>query len=577
MKYWIFQNNEVCGPYDANDLAQLPGYSAETLVCPEGRKGTRLGDWQRAATVPGLSSSMVKTTQLDAMGKNSFPASARHAGLPPEPTNKDLTSLGSLQEKVTLLENSIAQFQAGMKSFELRLAAVAQLRETIDNAVALEKSVETEVKSVESEVKGVESTVQEVKSSITGVSSMVKDIETSLDKQRQSVSDLMADVELLKSPRTSTPSLPPKTSTAPPMMTSASLYDRQDGVTSAPPPTSFQIDAPPPGLSAPPPASFQIDAPPPGLSVPPPVPLFPGHHPPALLSGLPPGGPTTRPAGTSSKLVISDMAADQAQPKSGKKGLVLALVGFGLVAGGALAFQAGLIPGRQRPPRRANPTATIPLTPPPAITPPAPSPEAQLEEFKHQAIDLVKNWPSSDKVTLIGQRLEASVDPGKNPALSWMAEKLGEGTFQVNFYGGKSPAGKQTIYMFQANLGEKTVTPYDNDATAKALLFGEPPAARRRKVRVKPKQPAAAKTPTSRQEPSARGLPGMFEEKADIQPVTAPESGSTQKSTASGDEAAAALEQMPKPARKAPRRQAGEGKQPAKPADDAQLLDKLLE
>jgi len=619
MKYWIFQNNEVGGPYDSDDLCQLPGYSAETLVCPEGRKGTRMGDWQRAGMVPALSISLIKATQLTAAGKSRSPASAIYAGLPPEPTLKDLAALGSLQEKVALLESSVAQFQEGMQSretellslhreidvrksieadlqskiqeFEQRLAAVAQLRETIDSAVAAEKSVETEVK-------GVESSVQEVKTSITGVSSSVKDLESSLEKQRQTVSDLMANIESLKSPRGAAPVLPSiQAPTAPTMIASASPSGPRDGLATEPPP--LRLDAPPPTLSAPP-APFQLDAPPPGLSAPPPAPLFPGQSAaPALApsfggassgavptSGFPKeGSPFSAPAQSGGPLIppssrpnlgprgVSDIAAGPAQPKSGKKGLVLALLCFGLVAGGVLAFQAGLIPGLKPPPRQANPTATTPLPPPAEITPQAPSPEAQLEELKHQAIDLVKNWPSSDKTTLVGQRLEASAAPGGNPALSWMAEKLGEGTFQVNFYGGKSATGKQAVYMFQANLGEKTVAPYNDDAAAKALLFGEPRAAKSRKVRVKPKQAAAAPA----QEQSASGLPVVGGKEAGGQPATAPESGAAPETTASGDETPAAPENTKKPERKAPRRQAGEGQKPAKPADDAQLLDKLLE
>jgi hypothetical protein len=281
--------------------------------------------------------------------------------------------------------------------------------------------------------------------------------------------------------------------------------------------------------------------------------------PPSLLPSLPPAVPALAPAGAAPKPAISDIAAGPAQPKSGKKGLVLALVCFGLVAGGVLAFQAGLIPGLKRPARPALPADTTPLPPPtiPAeINPQAISPEAQLEELKHQAIELVKTWPSSDKTTLVGQRLESAAVPGGDPSLSWMAEKLGEGSFQVNFYGSKSAAGKQSIYMFQANLTDKTVAPYNNDAAAKALLFGEPAASQGKKVRVKPKQPA--------QEPSASGLPVRDGEEAGGQPVVSPE----------GD---AAQEPAKKPGRKAPRRQAGEDKKPAKAPDDAQLLDQLLE
>jgi hypothetical protein len=638
MKYWIFQNNEVCGPHDDDDLAQLPGYSAETLVCPEGRKGTRMGDWQRAGMVPALSLSLVKAAQLTTAGKSAGPANAVYGGLPPEPTLKDLAALGSLQEKMALMESSIAQFQEGMQSketellslhreidvrkgieadlqskigeLEQRLSAVAQLRETIDTAVAAEKSVESEVKGVEDAVHGFESTVQEVRTSITGVNSTVKGLESSLEKQGQTVSDLMGEIERLKSQRAAAPALPAiQPPLAPPLTLGAPAPALQSGPGAEPPPLvegfpepaplappppapmSFDAPAAPAALSAPP-APFHLDAPPPaplfagqpsapalapsfggasagigpksdfpkgGSPFSAPAPSVPPLSAPSLLPSLGPSAATPGASGIGPKPVPADAAGGPAKTKS-KKGLVMALVCFALIAGGGLAFQAGLIPGLKRPARRANPAAATPVPPPVAAAAAAPSAEAQAEELKHQAIDLVKNWPSSDKTTLVSQRLEPAAADGSNPALSWMAEKLGEGSFQVNFYGGKSANGKQSVYMFQANLADKTVAPYNDDAAAKAILFGEAPAAKG-KVRVKAKRPAAAG-----QDQSASGLPVIGGEEAGGQPAAS-----------SADAAAAAPDQTKKPARKAPRRQAGEDKKPAKPADDAQLLDQLLD
>ena len=48
MKYWVFQSNKVNGPYEPAELSRLPGFSAETLVCPEGRAATSRKNWQRA-------------------------------------------------------------------------------------------------------------------------------------------------------------------------------------------------------------------------------------------------------------------------------------------------------------------------------------------------------------------------------------------------------------------------------------------------------------------------------------------------------------------------------------------------
>ncbi|MBI5239833.1 MAG: hypothetical protein HY926_05125 [Elusimicrobia bacterium] len=648
MKYWIFQNNEVCGPYDPDDLCQLPGYSAEALVCPEGRKGTRMGDWQRAGMVPALSISLVKATQLATAGRSSSPASAIYAGLPPEPTLKDLAALGSLQEKVALLESSIAQFQEGMQSketellslhreidlrksieadlnskiqeFEGRLGAVGQLRATIDSAVAAERSVESEVKGVESAVHGVESTVQDVKTSISGVSGSVKDIEAALEKQSQRISELMAEIQRLKAEPAAAPGLPSRPEPLRPEPLRPEPLKQEPLLGGAPPPVAplEPAAAPPAPLfgAAPEPAKLESSLapmrlepppllagvpaplPPLGAPAPAPAPLFPGQAAapsfsppfggapasaspegspfgpsamsaplpaPAMLPGLP-----AAPAPSGAKPGITDIATGPAKPPAKKKGLVLALVAFGLVAGGALAFQAGMIPGLRPASRPANPAASTPLPPPAAdITPQASSPEALAEEQKRQAIEFVKNWPSSDKTTLLGQRLEASAAPGANPDLSWMSEKLAEGTFQVNYYGGKSETGKQSVHMFQVDLNQKTVAPYNNDPAAKLILFGEPPAAKGKKVKVKPKEPAPSQAPTAAK-PAGESLDQLLGEDDAGAGLTAPPAG--QPPAEPG-----AAEPAQKPARKTPRRQAGEDKKPAKSPDDAKLLDDLLE
>src|ERR1035437_9620787 len=107
MKYWIFQNNQVLGPYAPDDLSRHAAFGAESLVCPEGRRGTSMGDWQRAGMVPDLSVALVKAAQA----QNAQGAVATLAGLPPEPTLKDLAVLGGLQEKMSMLEDVVLQLQ----------------------------------------------------------------------------------------------------------------------------------------------------------------------------------------------------------------------------------------------------------------------------------------------------------------------------------------------------------------------------------------------------------------------------------------------------------------------------------
>lgn len=117
MKYWVFQNNQVSGPFNKEQVSQVRDFSGETLVCPEGRKGTEMGDWQRVEGVPELAEALLKGPRVA--------AAARDAGerpLPPEPTLRDLAVLGTIQERTSLLENAIHQLQEDMRARDTEIS-----------------------------------------------------------------------------------------------------------------------------------------------------------------------------------------------------------------------------------------------------------------------------------------------------------------------------------------------------------------------------------------------------------------------------------------------------------------------
>ena len=100
MKYWLFQNNQVCGPYDPEELGRLPGYSLESFVCPEG-KGSSMGDWRLASLIPELA-----------------PAAEQKAAQAPAFSPEDISLLNALQEKVALLESTAIQVQDSLGALE---------------------------------------------------------------------------------------------------------------------------------------------------------------------------------------------------------------------------------------------------------------------------------------------------------------------------------------------------------------------------------------------------------------------------------------------------------------------------
>ena len=122
MKYWMFQSNQVLGPYAPDDLAGLASFGSDSLVCPEGRRGTSMGDWQRAGMIADLSAAIMKAAQ-----SRTEPVQVLTlAGLPAEPTLKDLAVLGSLQEKTAMLESAVLQLQESLRVKDAELTALHQ-------------------------------------------------------------------------------------------------------------------------------------------------------------------------------------------------------------------------------------------------------------------------------------------------------------------------------------------------------------------------------------------------------------------------------------------------------------------
>lgn len=627
MRYWIFQNNQVNGPFEPDDLAQVPGYSAEALVCPEGRRGTNMGDWQRAGMVGELSVSLLKAAQLSAM-----PVGAGGGGiygtLPPEPTLKDLAVLGSLQEKISVLEGVLSQLQDALRAkdsellalhreveeknnregelaiqiggLEERLANVQKLRANLDEAIAAEKAVESTVSDVEKSVKGVEATLKDMESVVERQRSTIEDLTKQLDELKQQRAQDSVQIQEIKArPSGAAAAIPPVAMPAgkPEFADPLPAAEPASGPAAEglqPPPSAIKpFDAPPVlDLDAPPmPAgvSLEVTPPPPPVeqpkgfaetpaptAVPFPEPPSPDIAPPAFPIESEKNEADLKPAVSAESLAGKaepELAGPPAAPKS-KLGPVIAAAAVLLALGGGYVFMTG---------GGSKPVYEEPVLEAPPPMPEQPLVDSQLEELKQQAIGLVRMWPSGDGLASVGQRLE-SMPPSAAQANPWSSEKLAEGLFQVTYYAAASGGG-ETSFQFQVRPAEKQVSAIN--MAAKDLLEPRPvvkaPEApkRKRRVRVRPKAPPVEDS-------------GLLDNPLDAalnagDPLPAPRRKRSPEENAP-DEASLDELLQPEPEREAPKPRAAEGAAAAKPAprrvvpaavvdkepSDAELLDELL-
>ncbi len=54
MKYWVYTNNEVQGPFEIRELSARPGFSGSSLVCPETAAGGQGAEWKEASNYPEI-------------------------------------------------------------------------------------------------------------------------------------------------------------------------------------------------------------------------------------------------------------------------------------------------------------------------------------------------------------------------------------------------------------------------------------------------------------------------------------------------------------------------------------------
>ncbi|MEF3280305.1 MAG: hypothetical protein K6357_04995 [Elusimicrobiota bacterium] len=61
MKYWVYINEEIKGPFEIKELEKLEGFNNSTLVCPQTTSEEDTKEWKEAASFPELAAILSKT------------------------------------------------------------------------------------------------------------------------------------------------------------------------------------------------------------------------------------------------------------------------------------------------------------------------------------------------------------------------------------------------------------------------------------------------------------------------------------------------------------------------------------
>jgi ABC-type transporter Mla subunit MlaD len=536
MKYWIFQSNQVLGPYEPDDLSRHSTFGAESLVCPEGRRGTSMGDWQRAGMVPDLSVALVRAAQANG-AQNPV---ATLSGLPPEPTLKDLAVLGSLQEKMAMLEDVVLQLREGQRVKDSELAALHQELAGNERQSAVTKAaMEHEAADLQAQTQDFKRKIAELEERVGGINRLSetidkaveaeKNVEHDIGTQGAALAELTKDIsalraqvnERLSAARPASVPAPASFSASAP---SSSVVDDFRALPASSPILPFDGGSMP-SFGAPADATMSV-----------PMDLMSQAAGAALSPEVPAPGEPAAPD-----------AVPAPAPKSRKTPLVLGGVA-GLAVLGAFVFVSRDMGGKKAP-TPASAANAVPLAAPAAPVPvPPPPPPAPAVDPREIAIDAAKEWQLPDGRRL-GQVLETLSPPIGNLS-PWMAEPLADNRVSVNYFAHGGGSGAPTVaYEFEADIGaQKTIV--GRNPAAKAVLAGKavpPPAP--------PKAKRIALKPKAKAKPAEENLDSLL----------------ATDSAAAPEEAAPAKPPVAKRAAKAATQPAPTGK-----AADEALLDDIL-
>ncbi|TPW18941.1 MAG: hypothetical protein FD126_3178, partial [Elusimicrobia bacterium] len=102
MKWWVFTDGHVAGPYSADTLGRRPSFTGHSLVCEEPLGGDERPPWRRADSVLSLR------------------AILEGRPFPPDPTLDDVTDHRRLAERLSELESASRRNAAEMKALSVR-------------------------------------------------------------------------------------------------------------------------------------------------------------------------------------------------------------------------------------------------------------------------------------------------------------------------------------------------------------------------------------------------------------------------------------------------------------------------
>ncbi len=138
MKYWVYINNKVDGPYDENNLATVEGFTPETLICSEEVASNGGQEWVKASSVFEFDEEPIEPTPVSA----------------PQPTQEQPTvNTQELLARLEALTSGMSSLQAKFEAMQTHLDKTLEENKKLAQQVASQQNKDIPMMSSEDDTR----------------------------------------------------------------------------------------------------------------------------------------------------------------------------------------------------------------------------------------------------------------------------------------------------------------------------------------------------------------------------------------------------------------------------------------
>ncbi|WP_428075958.1 hypothetical protein [Candidatus Avelusimicrobium luingense] len=145
MKYWVYINNKVTGPFTAGKLVTLNGFTPDTLICSEDAANSGNQEWVKASTVFEFEQPAPVQTPTTTPAEQVATAAATAAAVAPAASNDAIVS--ALMEKLDMLTNQLTGMQSKIDRVQGKLDGMQEKMDGMQNKI--DESIATQQQNAE--------------------------------------------------------------------------------------------------------------------------------------------------------------------------------------------------------------------------------------------------------------------------------------------------------------------------------------------------------------------------------------------------------------------------------------------